>query len=319
MKTVIVGLGSIGQVHAKVLQAQGREIVAVCDTDVNKKSLYSSVTFYTDYKKMLNEISPDVVHICTPHYLHADMIIEALERNINVLCEKPLCIRMEDIERILQAEKDSKAILGVCHQNRYNAFNVFIKERLKGKTILGGYATVVWSRDKAYYQSADWRGKWATEGGGVLINQALHTLDLMQWFCGFPKEVTASISNLHLKDEIEVEDCAVARFSGNSEFCFYATTGSIRDFPVEITIQTNDELIKIINETVLINGEKIDFSKATHINGKACYGIGHGILIAGFYDCIETGRKFDIDGTEASKVIKMILGVYASNGKRMVL
>ena len=118
MKIVVVGLGSIGKVHVKILEEQGLTITAVCDIDKEKLEKYSRFAQYTNYIEMLEKEKPDVVHICTPHYLHADMVISALERNINVLCEKPLCIKEEDIPRILSAECNSKAKLGVCLQNR---------------------------------------------------------------------------------------------------------------------------------------------------------------------------------------------------------
>ncbi len=187
IKTAIAGLGVIGSVHARILEENGCSPVAVCDLCAEKCEPYSYAEKYTDYARMLDECKPNIVHICTPHYLHADMIIEALNRNINVLCEKPLCISRDEITRILAAEKKSKAILGVCHQNRYNAENRFVKDYIKDKKIVCATANVVWRRDEAYYRSAEWRGRRDTEGGGVLINQALHTLDLMQWFAGFSR------------------------------------------------------------------------------------------------------------------------------------
>ncbi len=100
MKTAIIGLGVIGDVHLEVLRSQNKNIVAVCDIDESKFSKCEEALHYKDYKKMLDEVKPDVVHICTPHYLHAEMIIYALNNNINVLAEKPLCISFEEIEAI---------------------------------------------------------------------------------------------------------------------------------------------------------------------------------------------------------------------------
>lgn len=91
MRAAIVGLGVIGRVHAEVLRAQGETLCAVCDTDAEKLKDFSAAK-YGDYLRLLDEERPDVVHVCTPHYLHADMVTEALKRNIDVLCEKPLCI-----------------------------------------------------------------------------------------------------------------------------------------------------------------------------------------------------------------------------------
>ena len=115
------------------------DIVALCDVDSTKLSNDYVGEKFTDYEEMLKTVKPDVVHICTPHYLHADMIISALNKGINVLSEKPLCIRFEDIDRILEAEKNSTAKLGVCHQNRFIAQNMFIKDYIGERSVLDGY------------------------------------------------------------------------------------------------------------------------------------------------------------------------------------
>ena len=315
LKTAIVGLGVIGSVHFDLARNLNLNVVAVCDQDESKLSHLQDVQKFTDYINMLEQVKPDVVHICTPHYLHADMIIQALNRNINVLCEKPLCIKEDDIPRILQAEKVSNAILGVCHQNRYNQENVFVKDYLKDKKIVGGFGSVVWNRCKDYYMSADWRGKWDTEGGGVLINQALHTLDLMQWLVGMPTKLSATVSNQTLKNHIEVEDTASIICSGNSKFTFFATNGGCCDFPVGITIKTDNEVVNILKGKVVAGNAVYDFDKDKAVYGKCCYGTGHAGLMRDFYDCVKSGRKFDIDGSEASKVIKIILSAYKSKGE----
>lgn len=317
MKIAVVGLGVIGTVHVSILKNFGYDPVALCDIDKEKLAKYEGVKRYTDYIKMLDEVKPEAVHICTPHYLHAEMVIEALGRNINVLCEKPLCIKAEDIERILEAERNSDAQLGVCFQNRYNPVSRFAKDFLKGKKVEGGVGTVFWDRGPDYYASGPWRGKWDTEGGGVLINQAIHTLDLVEWLIGEPEYVTASISNLTLSDFIEVEDTVSAVFSGKNNFSFFATNGSCGSFPIEITIKTENDIIRIFDNHAVINDEMKTFEKGNKIYGKDCYGTGHELLIDDFYSCLGSGRKFEIDGTEAAKVVKLVLGVYASGGKKV--
>ena len=317
MKSAIIGLGSIGTVHAKVLRELFGEPAAVCDLNIEKFIEYPNSLHYTKYKAMLDEVHPDVVHICTPHYLHAEMIIECLNRDINVLCEKPMCMKETEIPEILSAEKKSKAKLGICLQNRYNAANAYAKDFLSEKKIISATGNVIWHRDEKYYNSGDWRGKWATEGGGVLINQALHTLDLIQWFSGMPEYVTASISNLTLKDNIEVEDTAFAIYSGASDFTFFATVGSLKDFDVEITVRTNKEKIKILRNMVMIDDKIVSLDSEDLVYGKLCYGSGHKRLISDFYDCVENNRDFSINGTEGSKVVKLIFGAYRSNGKKV--
>lgn len=317
MKIAIVGLGVIARVHAAALREQGKEIYAVCDIDSERLLAYPEALHFTDYETMLKEAKPDIVHICTPHYLHAQMVISALEKNIHVLCEKPLCIHKEEIAAILNAEAHSNALLGVCQQNRYKKSSIFVKNYLADKNCIGGYGTLVWERDDAYYRSGAWRGKWATEGGGTLINQALHTMDILQWMLGMPEAVAASISNLHSEPAVEVEDNAVCLFDGKTRISLLATTGAGINLPVEVVLKTEDETIRIINDTVLINDKQVDFKEDAKVFGKDCYGVGHTPLIADFYDCIESGRPFQLNGAEAAKVIRMILACYESKGKKI--
>lgn len=319
MRSAIIGLGVIGKVHANLIAKRGDEIVALCDIDESralaaKETWAKDAVLYTDYKKMLEEAKPEIVHICTPHYLHAEMVIEALERGIHVLCEKPLCIRLDDIDRILEAEKTSSAILGVCHQNRYLASNLFTKDYLKDKKIRAAHGSVVWKRDAAYYAADAWRGKWETEGGGSLINQALHTLDLTMWFAGDPESALATAANLSLKNEIEVEDTIFARFAGDVPFTFLGTNTSAADMPVEITLRLEDyTTVTVLPSTVLINGVPVPSATVKkEAYGKECYGSGHEALIDDFHTCAREGRHFPIDGREGARVIRLILAAYES-------
>ncbi len=319
MKTAVIGYGIIGRVHASHA-FDLEELVAICDISKAKrdeaKRDYPSVTVYEDYEEMLKREKIEVVHICTPHYLHAEMVIEALNRGINTLCEKPLCISRDELDAVLDAEKKSTAMLGVCLQNRYNKPNVFVKNYLEGKRVLSATGFVFWKRDANYYDMDEWRGKWKSEGGGVMINQALHTLDLTAYFTKMPSFVTASALNL-THPEIEVEDSATAFFEGEVPFSFYATTSAGADFPVGIMLKTEDETITVCADKVVINGKVYEFIDESEINGKACYGTGHSKLIAHFYDCVKRGEKFAIDGEEGAKTVRMIRAIYESKGKKM--
>ena len=317
MKSAIIGLGVIGKVHYDVLKSQNADIVALCDIDESVLEEYDGVKKYTDYKTMLDSEDIDVVHICTPHYLHADMAVYALNKNVNVLCEKPLCIKVEDIDRIIDAESKSKAMLGVCLQNRYNKSSQYVKKLLDDKKVDFAFGNVSWHRDEKYYASGAWRGKWATEGGGVMINQAIHTLDLMQWICGAPKSVIANTYNYSLKGVIEVEDTAIAMFKGETDFEFFATNTAKSDLPIEIRFMAGGDIITLYPDEVLVNGEVADIDKGMYWYGKISYGNGHQKLIRHFYDCVERGEKFWIDAKEASACVKQVLASYRSNGKEV--
>ena len=317
MKTAVIGVGVIGNVHLGILLDMGITPVAICDVDESATAKYPQFKAYTDYKEMLDTEKPDVVHVCTPHYLHAEMAIYALERDINVLCEKPLCMSREEIDAILKAEENSKAQLAVCFQNRYTPRNIYVREYLKNKTVTSGFATVFWQRGADYYNSAEWRGTKKYEGGGVLINQAIHTIDLLNEFCGGFEELAATCSNLSLQDVIEVEDTAfICLYNKTAKGTVVATNASAIGQPIEIMLITSDgDRIEIYGDDLKINKQKQEFDSAFY--GKVCYGMGHAPLIADFYDCVATGRKFPIDGKEGQKALRIVLSAYESEGKRI--
>ena len=319
-KIAIIGLGVIGKVHAEVLSTLGKPASALCDIDAEKakeiRDLYApEAAIYTDWRQMIKEFCPDVIHVCTPHDLHADITVTALDADINVLCEKPLCIRTEDIDRILDAEKRSRAQLGVCHQNRYNTVNKFLKGYLSDKEITGAHGSVVWKRSSEYYASADWRGTVEHEGGGALINQALHTFDLLMWLCGEPERIAAISGNLSLRGKIEVEDTIAIRCFGKTNYTFFATVGAATNIPVELNFKLADgDYVLALPKSVIVNGQVLEADVINTSYGKECYGNGHIRLVDDFYKCLESNKPFAINGAEAAKVIRMILAAYESKG-----
>ena len=325
MKVGIIGIGAISTMHIAALCELGEEIVALCDilperchAAAEKYGIAPKI--YENYIEMLDSGEVESVHICTPHYLHAPMITEALKRNIHVLSEKPVAINVRQLEDIRRALSTTAATLGVCFQNHYNSAIKYAREFLSGREIISATATVMWQRDKEYYSSAEWRGKWDTEGGGVMINQAIHTLDLMRVLCGMPKSVIAHTDNISLKGEIEVEDTAFGRFTLESGkvFTLFATNSMTYSFPPTITIHADHDTIYIIGDgTVLVNDKVISKYHAKRGVGKRVWGQGHSSLIRDFYNCLKTGEKFALDFFEAEKSIKMILAMYKSNGEEI--
>jgi len=323
MKCAIIGLGNIGRLHAKVLTLSGIEIAALCDIDVERAEsvrdeFSPTARVYSDYKVMAEREKVDAVHICTPHDLHAEMVIYFLGIGVNILCEKPLCINEKELFEVLEAEKSSSAILGVCHQNRYNPATLFAREYLENKKISGAHGSVVWHRDEKYYEESPWRASKARAGGGALINQALHTLDLCQWLCGEPRSVIARAENLAHREQIEVEDTLSAIFSDGGEFTFFTTTASTCDIPTTTTVRLEDgDRLMLLPHAVLLNGKTVFEEEHRELHGKACYGSSHETLIKDFYGCVEGGRHFSIDAEEAAKVLRLIFAAYKSNGERV--
>ena len=325
MRAAIIGVGSIAPNHINALLKTGHEIAALCDLIVDrcvaaKERFGLDCPIFTDYREMVRACQPDSVHICLPHYLHAPVACEVLSMGVNVLCEKPLAISEQQLSELESAVRASSARLGVCHQNRYNDTSVAVKKFLEGRTVSTASASLAWSRDAEYYAAAPWRGKWETEGGGVMINQALHTLDLLQWLCGMPSEAVATVSNHSLKDEIEVEDTAFGLFSvsDTTNFIINATNAAHRSLPVHFSLSTTDgKGVDFFGKHLVIDGEYLGTEDTRPEFGKAVYGNGHHRLIEDFYDCLATGRDFPIDFYEARKVVDLILTMYKSNGEKI--
>lgn len=322
LRAAVIGCGAISGNHLKNIPAAGGTVCALCDPDraaAEKRAAEFglSVPIYADFAALLEQEKPDVVHICTPHYLHAEMIVAALEQGIHVLCEKPLAIREAQLRTVLEAERKSTAKLGVCLQNRYEANFLKLKD-YADHGVLGAAGTVIWDRDAAYYASGAWRGKWATEGGGVMINQALHTLDLLQWLCGMPTHVTAHCANDLHQGVIEVEDTASAVFETETgRFNFFATTACGASFPAQVQLRTaRKETVIASGKCLTVNGQ-VESGEAEAADGKAVWGSGHRKLIDHFYRCLQSGEKFPIDGPEAAKVVRLVLAMYRSEGERI--
>ena len=326
MRVAVIGCGAIAGTHVAALQAAGQRICALCDIDREKAVALAAkfgldVPVYTGFEELLARERPDAVHICTPHVLHAPMCCAALERNIHVLCEKPLCISLGQLSGILCAAHGSRATLGVCLQNRYEPNMLRLRETAAAAGVAGGMGIVAWKRDADYYRSGAWRGRRDTEGGGVMINQALHTLDLLQWICGMPVSVTAHLANDHLPGVIEVEDTATALFElpGGARFCFYATTAAGTDFPAQVQLSTADHRTLYADCSLLTEQGRLVAARrlSDPAVGKREWGTGHRELVTDFYRCLDAHRPFPIDAEEGGKVDRLILGMYASQGNRI--
>lgn len=320
----IIGVGAIAQIHINALKTAGQRIVALCDLDTtrctearDKFSLNAKI--YSNYIKMLDCEKLDVIHICTPHYLHAEMICEGLKRNINVLCEKPLAINERQLVQIEKSVNISNAQLGVCFQNRFNASVLYVKDYLKDKEITSASANLIWDRGANYYAQGKWRGTWSQEGGGVMINQAIHGLDVLQWLCGMPKYVTAYTANVSLKNMIEVEDTAFGLFKmkNGGKFVVNATNAASFCFPIYYMFRASGHTVELTADNIIIDGKFITKSDGLPIFGKEIWGVGHISLIKNFYKCLESGEKFSIGFDEGKNAVKLVLAMYRSNGQEI--
>ena len=341
LNVALIGFGGIAQAHKNgyaTMEKLGKaRLVAVCDirkeafektVEINLKTenKNTDIAFqcYTDLEEMLRNEKIDLIDICVPSYLHREISVKMLERGYNVLCEKPMALNSEDCTAMLEAEKKSRAQLGVCQQNRFEPNMIWLMDFIKEHGFKSGVGLVSWKRDEAYYRSGAWRGTILEEGGGVMINQALHTLDLLMHICGMPTHATAHISNDFHKDYIEVEDTAVAHFEmeDGTRYHFYATNNATADLPVQLQFVTKDnKKVFATNDIITVDDELVTVAEkeslAGHMVGKAVWGTGHAVLINDFYRCIEENVPFRIPGVEGAKVIQLILSMYNSHGNRI--
>ncbi len=324
MKTALIGCGAISGNH---LVAIGKlpdvKVVALCDVIAKRaeeaRNKYApDARVYTDYIKMLDEVKPDVVHIATPHYLHCEMACEALARGIHVFLEKPACISEAELDRLLKAEKTSSAKISVCFQNRLNASVIAAHEladRFGG--VVSARASVTWNRDEAYYRSEEWRGKAKTEGGGVLINQAIHELDLMIGFLGTPLNVAARVANHRHVGVIDVEDTAelLIGFDGGATGFFTATTAFGCDAPnFNELFCRNGKRISLLGDRLYLDGEPFNVPGDGHSSpGKECWGAGHIRLIRRFYEALKTGDPMPVTLSSAAVPLRVLFAAYLSS------
>lgn len=324
MKSAIVGCGSIATVHGTVLtQHIATTLTGAADINFPKAQKYAetyAATPYASLTEMLDAEKPDVLHICTPHYLHVPMAIEALQRGIHVFMEKPPVMTYAQLEELKIAAAKSDHLLGFCYQNRYNPCIQAAKKLIvSGETgkILGARAFVTWCRGEKYYTESGWRGKLATEGGGVLINQSIHTMDLLSYLLGKPNHIEASMSNHHLKEVIEVEDTLEAYLTfGDLHATFFATTSYCADIPPLIEIVCEHMTLRIEDPDLTILRPDAPPEKP-HLDallpiGKSYWGSGHLACISDFYHSIETGEPFALDLPRMEPSIRMMLGAYES-------
>lgn len=333
LHAAIIGCGGISAAHLLAIHSCGLteedvpvKLVAVADIveeKAQKVAQQEQCDWYTDYREMLKRDDIDVVHICTPHYLHHSMAIDAMRAGKHVFCEKPMAIHADDAQKMEDVSRETGKKLGICFQNRYNHTSQTAKELIDsgevGK-VLGGKAVVTWFRGKEYYASGAWRGRWDTEGGGVLINQAIHSLDLLNWLCGGSRAVKAHHDQFMMKGIIEVEDTVMANLllknGGNALFfatnCYVASTLPLIEVVCERAVLTIDDNL-VIRYTDGSGRVETVSNENKRLIGKAVYGSGHPLIIQDFYNCVAQDRPFFLCGAEGKQAIRIIQAIYDSD------
>jgi predicted dehydrogenase len=350
IKTAIVGCGKVGHLHAKALSRAPESVfVAACGRDLARTEKFAAaynVKAYCDVEEMIRREGVQALTICTPHPLHALHAVKAAQAGVHVLVEKPLASSLQDCDAILQAAKAHGVRVGMISQRRFYSPCARVKKAIEdgklGRPILGTVAMYGW-RDEAYYRSDPWRGSWQGEGGGVLVNQAPHQLDLLQWYMGDIEELFGFWANQN-HPYIEVEDTAVAvlRFkngalgnivvSNSQNPALYGRVNVHGSNGASIGVQTDggamfiagmtniteppiNDLWTIPGEEGLLKGwQKEDADLFLTINPVEHY---HQLQISDFLKAVMADRDSAVPGEEGRKTVEIFEALYRSQRDRL--
>jgi len=283
---------------------------------------------FIDYHEMLKIADLDVVIISLPHNLHYNATLDALNAGKHVLCEKPLAINLTQGKEMIAKAQKKHLILGTIFQYRFFDASQKAKEMIDSGQLgqlMHAQVNVLWSRDQDYYDKSPWRGKWATEGGGSLINQASHSIDLMIWLVGKPKTVFGVFGAKTHKIEVDDNAAAVVQFE-NGVYATIQTSTSLKPgYPSKINIfgtlgmiSVDGNSLKYINK----DGKEInqDFEKKVDSQNDPKL-VSYDALsrqIKDYVDAVQNKRSPLVDGSEGLRAIEVITAIYASAGQKVI-
>jgi predicted dehydrogenase len=345
LRIAIIGPGKVAHLHAKAtLQTPDTELVAVWGrnhTKADEFAAHYSITSYTDIYDMVDRENVDLCLVCTSHPAHREPTIAALDAGSHVLVEKPLASTLEDCDAMIEAAKRNNRYLGTISQRRFYAPSMRIRDAIDtgkiGNPVLGTIQMLGW-RDEKYYQSDAWRGTWADEGGGVLVNQSPHQLDLLLWYMGDIDEVYGVWRNLN-HPYIEVDDTALAivKFkngglgniivSNSQKPGIFGKVHVHGENGASVGVQTDGGALFIagmssitdppVNDLWTVPGEENQLTQFVAedtaffntIDATVYY---FGVQIADFRDAIRENRPPLVTGEDGRKVVALFQAIYES-------
>lgn len=322
----IIGCGRIAYKHAEAIKKNEKaNLLCVCDILEERaaeyKDKYGAEAHFTDYRKMLEYSGLDVVNICTPSGMHAEMGIAAAQAGKHVIVEKPMALSLKDADDLIEACDESGVKLAVCFQNRFNPPVQKLRRALEegrfGK-LTHASAIVRWFRPQDYYDQAPWRGTRAMDGG-CLMNQSIHNIDLLQWMMG-PVESVFGYTATNLR-KIECEDVGVAvlKFKNGALGVIEAST-TIYPENLEETLNIFGEKGTVVLGGIAVNKiETWKFADSTDENGAIdqhqqdvpnVYGFGHEALVEDFINAVINNSEPYITGREGRNALEIVLSIY---------
>lgn len=325
-KTAVIGCGDVSVVHLQAIESiAGIDLVGVCDTDQARAAATAErygVPPFADHRQLLEATSPEVVHVCTPHDQHVPVAIDCLNAGVGVLVEKPVAHTVAEADRLIAVAREHPDLkAGICLQNRYNAPIRAARALLDSGdlgAVTGGSATVLWHRDPEYYRARPWRGQARNSGGGVLINQAIHTLDLMEWLLGDVVHVRGHTGRYALDGVVDVEDTADALLdhAGGARSVIFATVANVTDSPVTIEIVTEGAVLQIRGDLTVNYADgrtETVAERRASTGGRAYWGVSHELLIADFYRRLADPEPFWIGPQEGARSLRLVDQIYQQN------
>jgi predicted dehydrogenase len=323
----LIGCGRVSPRHLQsIAELADARLVAVCDviaSRVERVAKEHNAVAYVDYRQMLERRDIDVVNICTPSGMHAQMSIDALQAGKHVICEKPMAMNLADADRMIAAAKSTGKKLCIVLQNRYNPpmldLRRLVDEGRLGKILLGN-ATVRWYRPQEYYEDG-WHGTLAMDGG-ALMNQSVHHIDALQWFIGDVDSVFAHTATLAHKMQAEDAGVAVIRFKNGA---LGTVEGSTLTYPENL-----EGSVALFGEhgSVKVGGTALNRKVFWKIAGEmehehlllmrdqmdppSVYGFSHQAVIADMIAALRENREPRTDGREARKSVALVLAMYES-------
>jgi predicted dehydrogenase len=330
----VIGVGGMGGGHAREVLAgkiKGCELAAVCDSFPAVLERFPEVKGFTDAAKMIQSGEVEAILIATPHFTHTSLGILALQQGLHVLVEKPISVDKADSERLVAAHKNPKqifaAMFNVRTDPRFIELNRLVKSGELGTIRRVNWIVTDWYRTNAYYASGTWRATWAGEGGGLLVNQCPHNLDLLQWIFGMPKTVRGFCHNGRYHD-IEVEDDVTAYFEyeNGATGVFISTTG---EAPGTNRLEVVGENGRVLVETDHLAFKRnvtpmTEFSRTAPggFDRPAAWDIqipaapasgGHAIILQNFVDAILDGKPLIAPAAEGINSVELANSIILSS------
>ncbi len=332
LKVGVIGCGRISVMHLSAInELPMAELVCCCDIKKDRADAVAKqygVKAYYDYKEMLDSEKLDAVHVLLPHYLHVPASLYAIEKGVKVLSEKPMSTDYESALKAVERAEELGVLYGIILQCRYNNSAKLVKNAMEqGKLgkIISARSVLTWDRSDEYYSGSDWKGTWDKEGGGVVIDQAIHSIDLVNWVVNSEVEsVSCSMANRGHK-AVAVEDSAegLITYKNGTKYGFYCMNNYGCDEPIEIKLYCEKAKVVFDYDDAYIyyndgSVEEAHQDKVTAVDGgKDYWGFQHVRQIEQFYKACLGLEKLDISAREALKTHKLVCEIYEQGKKRM--